>query len=149
MSLPVPRPAVAGLPAYVPGARGAADRLPPVKLSSNETPFDPLPSVAAAIARAGDGIHRYPDMFAVDLHERLASRFGVTPRQVAVGGGSVAVLQHILTAYCQAGDEVVFAWRSFEAYPILTHIAGATPVMVPVTQEGRHDIDAMIAAVTD
>ncbi|WP_084079600.1 histidinol-phosphate transaminase [Demequina sp. NBRC 110057] len=149
MSLPQPRPAVAGLPAYVPGARGAADRLPPVKLSSNETPFDPLPSVAAAIARAGDGIHRYPDMFAVELHERLAARFGVGADQVAVGGGSVAVLQHILTAYCAPGDEVLFAWRSFEAYPILTHIAGATPVMVPVTADGRHDLDAMIAAVSD
>ncbi|WP_084100004.1 histidinol-phosphate transaminase [Demequina sp. NBRC 110051] len=149
MSLPQPRPEVTGLPAYVPGARGDADRLPPVKLSSNEIPYPPLPSVAAAIARVGDGIHRYPDMGAVALHERLAERFGVSPEQVAVGGGSVAVLQHILQAYVGAGDEVLFAWRSFEAYPILTSITGAVPVMVPVTSDGRHDIDAMIAAVTE
>ncbi|WP_084128329.1 histidinol-phosphate transaminase [Demequina sp. NBRC 110055] len=149
MSLPQPRPEVAGLPAYVPGARGDADRLPPVKLSSNEIPYPPLPSVARAIARVGDGIHRYPDMQASELHARLGERFGVGAERVAVGGGSVAVLQHILQAFAGPGDEVLFAWRSFEAYPILTSIAGATPVMVPLTADGRHDIDAMAAAVTD
>ena len=48
-----------------------------------------------------------------------------------------------------AGDEVVFAWRSFEAYPILVRLAGATPVMVALNDAGEHDLDAMAAAVTD
>ncbi|WP_062070424.1 histidinol-phosphate transaminase [Demequina sediminicola] len=149
MTLPVPRPAVAELPAYVPGARGAADSLPPIKLSSNEVPFGPLPSVVSAMSAAAEGINRYPDMFAVELHERLAERLSVAPDQVSVGGGSVAVLQHLLQAYTGPGDEVVFAWRSFEAYPILVPIAGAHAVPVPLTADARHDLDAMAAAVTD
>ncbi len=136
------------MPPYVPGARGAADRLPPVKLSSNETPFAPLPSVAQAVAAAGEVAHRYPDMFAVELHERIGAFLGLGAESVAVGGGSVAALQHTLQAYTQPGDEVVFAWRSFEAYPILSHIAGATPVPVPLAAGGRHDLDAMVAAIT-
>ncbi|WP_062077153.1 histidinol-phosphate transaminase [Demequina globuliformis] len=149
MTLPQPRPAVAALPAYIPGARGQADRLPPVKLSSNESPFDPLPSVAEAIARAGATVNRYPDMFAVDLHHQLAQSLGVTADRVAVAGGSVAVLQHLLQAYTGPGDEVIFAWRSFEAYPILAPIAGATAVPVPLTAQARHDLPAMAQAVTD
>jgi len=43
----------------------------------------------------------------------------------------------------------VFAWRSFEAYPIAVTAAAATAVKVPVTADGRHDLDAMAAAITD
>lgn len=149
MELPVPRPKIAALPAYVPGARGAADAPPPIKLSSNESPYGPLPSVVEAIAQVATSANRYPDMLAVELHERLAAHHEVTPAQIAVGGGSVAVLAHILQAYTGAGDEVVFAWRSFEAYPILTAIGGADAVPVPLTAEARHDLNAMATAVTD
>ncbi|MFW2512581.1 histidinol-phosphate transaminase [Demequina sp. SO4-13] len=149
MNLPRPRPAIAALPKYVPGARGEADRLPPVKLSSNETPYAPLPSVAAAIAGAGEVAHRYPDMFAVELHERIGEHLGLSATSVAVGGGSVAALQHVLQAYAGPGDEVIFPWRSFEAYPILTAVTGATAVTVPLTADARHDLGAMAAAVTE
>ncbi len=149
MELPSPRPAIAALPAYVPGARGAADRLPPIKLSSNENPFGPLPLVAAAVAGAGEVAHRYPDMFAVELHERVGNHLDLSAASVAVAGGSVAALQHVLQAYAGPGDEVIFPWRSFEAYPILTAITGATQVTVPLTVDARHDLDAMAAAVTD
>ncbi|WP_062519125.1 histidinol-phosphate transaminase [Demequina silvatica] len=149
LALPAPRPAVAALPAYVPGARGAADAPPPVKLSSNETPHGPLPSVVAAVEAAAAGVTRYPDMAATELTARIADAVGRDASEVVVGAGSVAVLAHILQAYTGPGDEVLFAWRSFEAYPILARIAGAEPVMVPLTAEARHDLPAMIAAVTE
>ncbi|GIG54043.1 putative phenylalanine aminotransferase [Demequina activiva] len=137
------------MPRYVPGARGSAERLPPIKLSSNENPYPPLPSVAQAIGAQGQLAHLYPDMFAVELHERIGAFLGLPAASVAVGGGSVAALQHVLQAYAGPGDEVIFAWRSFEAYPILTQITGATPVQVPLGQDGRHDLDAMAGAITD
>src|SRR6185312_17462543 len=52
-------------------------------------------------------------------------------------------------AFCEPGDEVVYAWRSFEAYPIAVTAAGARNVRVPVLPDGRHDLDAMAAAITD
>lgn len=148
MNLPSPRPQIAAIPAYVPGARGTADRQPPIKLSSNESPYPPLPSVSEAIAQAGHAAHRYPDMFAVELHERIGEGLGLAPGSVAVGGGSVAALQHVLQAYTGPGDEVMYAWRSFEAYPIITAVTGATPVAVPLTADARHDLAAMAAAIT-
>ena len=148
MTSPVPRPQVAALPAYVPGARGGAGS-PPIKLSSNESPYGPLPGVVSAIAAGGAAPHRYPDMAATALHARLALACGVEPDAVVAGAGSVAVLAHILQAYAGSGDEVIFAWRSFEAYPILAAIAGAQAVRVTLTADARHDLPAMLEAITE
>lgn len=136
------------IPAYVPGARAAVDQRA-YKLSSNENPFPPLASVRAAVADAATQLNRYPDMFATELGEALAARHGVDPAGVVAGCGSVAVLGHVLQAFCDAGDEVVHAWRSFEAYPILVGLQGAVGVPVPLDAEGRHDLRAMAAAVTE
>jgi histidinol-phosphate aminotransferase len=119
------------------------------KLSSNENPYPPLPGVLEAVAAAASRMNRYPDMGCVDLYDALAARLRVAPEQLAAGTGSVAVLYHLLQAYCDPGDEVVYAWRSFEAYPIATSVAGAVSVQVPLTAAGRHDLAAMAAAVTD
>ncbi len=42
----------------------------------------------------------------------------------------------------------MFAWRSFEAYPIVTQVGGARPVPVPLTFDARHDLPAMADAAT-
>ncbi|ACQ82210.1 histidinol-phosphate aminotransferase [Beutenbergia cavernae DSM 12333] len=142
------REAITSLPAYVPGARGGVGRFS-YKLSSNENPFPPLPGVLAAVADAAADLNRYPDMYAGELVEAIAALHGVKPGRVVVGNGSVAVLEFVLDAVCETGDEVVYPWRSFEAYPIVVSVAGASGVPVPLLPDGRHDLDAMLAAVTD
>ncbi|HLS73760.1 MAG TPA: histidinol-phosphate transaminase [Actinomycetaceae bacterium] len=136
------------LPAYVPGQRPPAG-MSAFKLSSNENPFPPSAAVISAVVDAAADLNRYPDMAAGQLVEALAGRLGVSPERLAVGNGSVAVLETVLTAACAPGDEVVYAWRSFEAYPIAVQVAGATGVPVPLTDDGRHDLTAMAAAITD
>lgn len=145
------RPAVAALPAYVPGGR-VAPGAAAFKLSSNENPYPPLPSVVAAIVDAAADVNRYPDMYATELVEALADRLGVTAAEVVVGNGSVAVLAHVLQTVVEPGDEVVYPWRSFEAYPIAVAVAGGTSVQVPLLtgeDRGRLDLRAMAAAVTE
>lgn len=146
-----PRTVVSTIPAYVPGARPspAAPDLRVHRLASNENPFPPLPSVLEAVREAAAEVNRYPDMFAGALGAALAARHGVTPASVVAGCGSVAVLGHVLQAFCDAGAEVVHAWRSFEAYPILITLQGAVGVPVPLADDGRHDLGAMAAAVTE
>ncbi|QDG87517.1 histidinol-phosphate transaminase [Pseudarthrobacter sp. NIBRBAC000502770] len=145
-TLPTLRAAVTGLPAYVPGRRSLGSDI--AALASNESHYEPLPAAVTAVAEAAGRMNRYPDMAAVELRERLARHLGVTPEEVAVGPGSVGVLQQIITGLCDAGDEVVFAWRSFEAYPILVELAGARAVRIPLDDAEGHDLDAMAAAVT-
>lgn len=149
MSQPLPplRPAVAALPSYIAGRRSSRPQTAP--LASNESHFAPLPAVLEAIAVAGARANRYPDMFSSALTQRVADWLGVGPDQLAFGPGSVGVLSQLIGALCDPGDEVVFAWRSFEAYPILCKLAGAVPVTVPLTADERHDLPAMLAAITE
>ena len=144
------REVLAQMPDYKPGKPAAAPGgVTAYKLSSNENPYGPLPSVLAAIEDAAATVNRYPDMAVTALTARLAKALDVPAECIATGTGSVAVLAQIVNAACDAGDEVVFAWRSFEAYPIVTQLAGAKPIMVGLDEQARHRLDAMFAAITD
>jgi histidinol-phosphate aminotransferase len=134
------------LGAYRPGRRPAPGQ-DLSRLASNETPYPLLPEVQQAIATAVADSNRYPDPAALRLTEALAAKHRVDPDRLAVGCGSVQLVQELVEIACDAGDEVVFGWRSFEAYPTLTTIAGATPLTVPL-RDAHLDLDAMAAALT-
>lgn len=142
------RPALDSLPAYAPGRTvpGA------IKLASNELSFPTLPAVSAAIMEAltGEttGINRYPDNSSQALVAALADHVGVDKSHIIAGCGSVALCQQLVQATCSDGDQVMFGWRSFEAYPIVTQIAGALSQRIPVTSGHALDLPAMAAAVT-
>ncbi|WP_069884136.1 histidinol-phosphate transaminase [Streptomyces luteocolor] len=138
-----------GVPTYKPGKPAAADGPVAYKLSSNENPYPPLPGVMESALAAAGSFNRYPDMACTGLMNELAERFGVPVSHIATGTGSVGVAQQLLQATSGPGDEVVYAWRSFEAYPIITQVSGATSVRVPLTDGEVHDLDAMAAAITD
>ncbi|NUS13984.1 MAG: histidinol-phosphate transaminase [Streptomyces sp.] len=139
-----------GIPTYKPGRPpAAAEGVPAFKLSSNENPYPPLPGVLEAATAAAQSFNRYPDLACSRLTAELAERFGVPAAHVATGTGSVGVAQQLLQATSGPGDEVVYAWRSFEAYPIITQISGAKAVRVPLDADERHDLDAMADAVTE
>ena len=129
---PQVRPVIRDIPAYVPG-RPPAPRpgVTTYKLSSNENPHPPLPGVLEAAVEAAGRMNRYPDMGCTALYAALSARLGVPTTHLAAGTGSVAVLYHLLQAFCEPGDEVVYAWRSFEAYPIAVAVPGAVSVQVP------------------
>jgi histidinol-phosphate aminotransferase len=61
----------------------------------------------------------------------------------------VALTEILVKATCLPGDEIVYAWRSFEAYPIISAGAGVTGVRVPNTAAHGHDLGAMADAITD
>jgi histidinol-phosphate aminotransferase len=137
------RPVLRELPAYVPGRTvpGA------IKLASNETPYPPLPHVLDRIADAAAVVNRYPDNGSAELTAALASRHGVPAEQVAVGCGSVSLCTQLVQSVADADDEVIYAWRSFEAYPIITAVSGAASVQVPL-RSYVHDLDAMADRIT-
>ncbi|MBA3618684.1 MAG: histidinol-phosphate transaminase [Actinomycetota bacterium] len=143
------RAALDGIPTYQPGRPAqSGGGQPAYKISSNENPYPPLPSVLDVIADAAASSNRYPDMAATELVGAVAAHFAVPVEHVAVGTGSVGVAQQIVQSTVAPGDEVVYAWRSFEAYPIIVQISGATAVAVPLRDE-VHDLDAMAAAVSE
>ena len=143
------RPEMAKLPTYKAGKKVApVNGLTAYKLSSNEIAHPPLPSVVAAIVDAANEINRYPDPFTTNLIQALSDKFAVPAEQIATGTGSVGVFQQIIQSVAGTGDEVIYAWRSFEAYPIIATIAGAVSVQVSLTSNGQHDLAAMLNAIT-
>ncbi len=142
------RAAIDELVSYKPGRAPVAGR-PQVKLSSNEMPFGPLPTVLDAISHAAATLNRYPDFHRVELTEALARRHDVDPSQVVVDNGSGALLQVLASVIAGPGDEILYAWRAFESYPIVTAVSGATAVAVPLDDQYAHDLPAMAAAITD
>lgn len=152
-SIPV-RPVFDTLPSYAAGKPPApVEGLTRYKLSSNENPLGPVPEVARMLAEF-DAVHRYPDPLSTALRTALAGQLGVDAEDIVTGAGSLGALNQIIKTFAGVNadgvqDEVIYAWRSFEAYPILVGIMGARSVQVPNLPNGAHDLDAMAAAVTD
>ncbi|MFI5683083.1 histidinol-phosphate transaminase [Streptomyces sp. NPDC051636] len=117
------------------------------RLALNESPYPPLPSVRKAMRRAVAQAHRYPQFYPDDLIERIAAWCRVGPDRVVVGSGSVGVALQLLQAVVEPGDSMAYAWRTFDAYPLLAAMVGAQPVPVPLSPDGRQDLGALLTAL--
>jgi histidinol-phosphate aminotransferase len=119
------------------------------KLASNECPTEPFPEVVEAIAAAGVTINRYPDSGQHELTNAIADHHGVDPSSIWVGAGSSEVLRCTALSVGGPGTSAVFAQPSFIMYRIATLVAHADPIAVPLDDRFDHDLDAMLAAITD
>lgn len=135
-----------GLPGYGRGRAGQGQVFRH-RLGSNEAPEGPTPAVVEAAMAALSGGNRYPDLRGEALAEALAHRHGVGADMVAVAAGSIVLLDQIVRAWCDPGDEIVVPWRSYEAYPIIAGLAGARLVEVPLDNEHRADPATICSAV--
>ncbi|MCQ1986114.1 histidinol-phosphate transaminase [Arthrobacter sp. zg-Y844] len=149
-----PRPVIGMLPQYAAGKPPVVvEGLQSYKLSSNENPFPPLPAVLDAINAAAT-VNRYPDPLSTALRNELSTFLDVPAEDIVTGGGSLGALNQLLATFAGqntdgAADEVIYPWRSFEAYPISVGLAGARSVQVPLNSDGTHNLAAMAEAVTD
>src|SRR5258706_7908398 len=149
-----PGPAVDLMPAYRPG-KGAAQAeaehgiTNAIKLASNENPLPPIQSIIDAVAAAATGANRYADHRATAVRERLSEWLDVPVDSVTVGAGSVGLLQQVFLTYVDAGDGVVYPWRSFEVYPVYPQLMAGTAVTTPLNAAHAFDLDAIAAAVSN
>ncbi len=150
MSGPRPRDNVLRIPTYIPGKPPTPrPGITTYKLSSNENPYPPLPGVLEAATASVAVMNRYPDMACTELYAALAAKLDAPVADLSAATGSVGLIYQLLQAFCDPGDEVIYAWRSFEAYPIAVTSAGAVSVQVPLLADGGHDLEAMAAAITE
>lgn len=147
------RPRVAALAAYRPGKgaeqaeaeHGIDDA---IKLASNENPYSPVPAVVAAVQAAAVNVNRYADHRASELRGRIGDWLGIDHERIAVGCGSVGLLQQLALAYIDPDDEVVYPWRSFEAYPVFVNMMAGTAVSPPLVNEA-FDMAAVTSAINE
>ncbi|UVK41848.1 aminotransferase class I/II-fold pyridoxal phosphate-dependent enzyme [Mesorhizobium sp. AR07] len=135
-----------GVPGYGKGRAGQAQFFRH-RLGSNEAPDGPSLAVRLAAAEAFADAQHYPDLRGETLTAALAERHGVTADMIAVSAGSIVLLDQLIRAWCDPGDEVVAPWRSYEAYPIIIGVSGASLVEVPLDIDHRLCADKLVWAI--
>lgn len=149
------RPEVLTQPVYEPGkpietvAREyGLDPEAILKLASNENPLGPSPLATEAALVAATQANFYPDGGCVRLREALAAHHDLNPGQFIVGNGSNEIMVLLALAFLRPGATAVMGAHAFIAFKLGVLMAGATPVEVPMP-ELRHDLDALLDAITD
>ena len=140
-----PRRAAAELDPYTPGKAAEDDDH---SLASNEPPIAASPSVRAAVVRALDRLHRYPDPLASELRGRLGKELDVDPEQILVGNGSDELVYLLCLAYLRPGGVVCCADPPYRLHELVPRLVGGTVRRVPML-DWRHDLRAMAAVPCD
>ncbi|MGF7185258.1 histidinol-phosphate aminotransferase [Desulfitispora alkaliphila] len=118
-----------------------------IKMASNENPYGPSQRAQEAMQKAIQQANMYPDGNCYYLKQLLCEKLNVEMDQLALGNGSNELIKLISKAYLSQGDEIVMADPSFSEYKTAAIISGAKAVEVPLTEEYKHDLDKMAAAI--
>lgn len=154
---PLLRSHISRLRPYVPGKPisevkrelGLADDFEIDKLASNENVLGPSPAAVEAMQNAAAGVWLYPDDTCYDLKNALAEYWDLTPENFIIGNGSDEVIHFLMLALLDAEDEIISAQPSFVQYEAAAKMAGCTCKLVPLTEDGRHDLPAMQEQISE
>ena len=113
----------------------------PIRLNTNESPFDPPRAWVESLASVARDIawNRYPDRSATHLRAAVAARHGVHPSMVFVANGSNEVIQTILLAFGGHGRKVAMFDPTYQLYAQIARVTGAEVVVGERTADFRLD----------
>lgn len=119
-----------------------------IKLASNENSLGPSPRAVVAISEALTNLHRYPDGSCYYLANRLAEKLGVEPSEIVFGNGSNEIIELLINTFLAPGDEVITSHPTFLVYQKKVQAANGVNRVLPL-KKMRHDLDAILLAITD
>lgn len=120
------------LRAYTPGEQPQDQAY--IKLNTNESPYPPAPSVAAAITRQEvEQLRLYSDPTGAELKEKLAGLYGVEPENVFLSNGSDEVLNFAFLAFGAEG--VAYPDISYGFYPVFAQLYQLDAVEIPLKED--------------
>jgi len=119
-----------------------------IKLASNENPWGPSPRAVRAIRSKLLNIHRYPDGSCFYLVDALSKKLGVDPSEVILGNGSSEIVDFLVKAFVQEGDEVITSHPSFLMYQKFVQVRGGINFIVPL-RDMRHDLVVIKEMISD
>jgi histidinol-phosphate aminotransferase len=119
-----------------------------VKLASNENPFGCSIKVQSALEKNQPGFAIYPDGYAANLREALASFLKVDQEEIILGNGSDNIIQIISRALLHPDANTVMATPTFSQYKHNAVIEGAEIKEVPLVN-GEHDLEQMLAEIDE
>jgi len=119
-----------------------------IKLASNENPFGPSPLAVQAMQSALGNLHRYPDGAGYYLTEANSQHSGVVADQVVLGNGSNEIIEFLVKAFVQSGDEVITSHPSFLMYQKFVQVRDGINHVVPL-KDMYHDLETMSDMISD
>lgn len=119
----------------------------PIKLSANESHLGPSPLALEAYHDAAAELACYPDGSQYALRTAIAAVHGLDAERIVCGNGSDELLQLLIRAYVQPGDDVVFSRYSFAMAMIHARAQGAH-LLIADEPQLRPDAEQLLAAVT-
>ena len=107
------------------------------RLNNNENHLGPPPLAAEVIRRfPPPSASVYPSGDAYHLRCRLAEKLQVSPEQILVGNGANEVIAFAIKAFCQEGDNIVTADKTFAVYEWVAEFSGFHARLTPLEDYG-------------
>ncbi len=119
-----------------------------IKLASNENAWGASPKAVQAMAASLNDMHRYPDGSNFYLVQAIARKLGFSPEEVVIGNGSDEIIEFLVKAYVQNGDEVITSHPSFLMYQKVVQVRGGVNIVLPL-KGMTHDLTAILDNITD
>jgi histidinol-phosphate aminotransferase len=103
------------------------------RLNNNENPLGPPPAAQDVLRRfLPPTASVYPSGDAYYLRHRLAEKFGKNSDQFLVGNGANEVIGFVIKAFCEQGDNIVTADKTFAVYEWVAQFSGFVARLVPL-----------------
>jgi histidinol-phosphate aminotransferase len=110
------------------------------RLNNNENAWGPPPAAREVLERfPPDRAAIYPSGDAFYLRHKLAERFDKHPDQFLVGNGANEVIGLVIKAFCERGDNIITADKTFAVYEWVAQFSGFEPRLVPLKDYGFDD----------
>jgi histidinol-phosphate aminotransferase len=117
------------------------------RLNNPPPPLGPPPAAQEVIRRFPPPQGAvYPSGDSYYLRQAIGAVHGVDPDQVLVGNGANEVITFVIKAFCQKGDNIVTADKTFAVYEWVAVFSGIEARVIPLRDEGFDDA-AMLAAI--
>ncbi len=118
-----------------------------IKMASNENPWGPSPKAIQAIHGVLDNLHRYPDGGGYYLVQALADKLGFSAAEIVLGNGSNEIIEMLVKAFVQTGDEVITSHPSFLMYQQIVQVRGGVNIVIPLARM-HHDLATILSVIT-
>lgn len=119
------------------------------RLNNNENPLGPPERSARIIERfPSKKVSLYPSGDSYYLRVRLAERFGIDPDQIIFGNGANEAIAFVIKAFCQEGDNIITADKTFAVYEWIAGFSGFETRLVPLKDFGFDDA-GMLGAINE
>jgi histidinol-phosphate aminotransferase len=119
------------------------------RLNNNENPLGPPPGAREVIeAFPPPRASLYPSGDAYHLRYKLGETFGVHPDQILVGNGANEVIAFVIKAFCQEGDNIVTADKTFAVYEWVAEFSGFEARLAPL-RDHTFDAQALLDRIDD